>query len=36
MGPDQTAPRLLLMGQSDLGPYCLQYELPKLHKQMRE
>ena len=26
MNPDQTAP---LWEQSDLGPYCLQYRLPK-------
>ena len=25
MNPDQTAP----LEQSDLGPYCLQYRLPK-------
>ena len=25
MDPDQTAPK----EQSDLGPYCLQYRLPK-------
>ena len=25
MNPDQTAP----FGSSDLGPYCLQYRLPK-------
>ena len=25
MNPDQTAPK----EQSDLGPYCLQYRLPK-------
>ena len=25
MDPDQTAP----LEQSDLGPYCLQYRLPK-------
>ena len=28
MKPDQTAP-LGLTEQSDLGPYCLQYRLPK-------
>ena len=26
MDPDQTAPK---WEQSDLGPYCLQYRLPK-------
>ena len=26
MNPDQTA---LLLEQTDLGPYCLQYRLPK-------
>ena len=31
MNPDQAAPK-----QSVLGPYCLQYSLPKKHKQMRE
>ena len=33
MNPDQTAP----MEQSDLGPYCLQFWLPKKfeHKQTK-
>ena len=30
MNPDQTAP------QSDLGPYCLQYRLPHVYKQIYE
>ena len=29
MGPDQIAPIMLLWEQSDLGPYCTQYCLPK-------
>ena len=32
MNPDQTTPR----EQSDLGPYCLQYRLSKVCKQIRE
>ena len=28
MNPDQTAPR----EQSDLGPYCLKYKLPKIEQ----
>ena len=33
MNPDQTAPS---WEQSDLGPYCLQYRLPKNVKPTRE
>ena len=29
MDTDQTAHQMLLREQSDLGPYCLQYGLPK-------
>ena len=32
MNPDQTAPK----GQSDLGPYCLQYRLSRYIKQIYE
>ena len=35
MNPEQTA-SLLPRELSDLGPYCLQYRVPKEHKQKRE
>ena len=29
MNPDQTAPKGAVREQFNLGPYCLQYRLPK-------